>query len=115
MSYHQRRQLSGDMAHGPRWYRAIGGVSSQPRRRTPAFGSLGADDPTAGNTLSTPTITDPTTQWQADVLTQLQAGVATLKTAELQKWLQILATVSIPLAAAIWNLILKKSPGQSGV
>jgi hypothetical protein len=81
----------------------------------PALGSLGVDDSRSGSTLSTPTIADPTVQWQADVLTQLRAGVDTLRTAELQKWLQILATVSIPLAAAIWNLILKKSPGQTGV
>jgi hypothetical protein len=124
VSYHSKRrrlaQLSGDMTHGPSWYRAMGGLASQPpgrrvARRMPALGSLGTDDPNAGTTLSTPTITDPTVQWQADVLTQLRSGVDTLRTAELQKWLQIAATLSIPLAAAVWRMIFKKGVGDPTV
>jgi hypothetical protein len=115
MSYHPRRRrqlaLAGDMTHGPTWYRAMGGVSSQlPSRRVVKsimLGSLG-DDPSDPTALSTPTITDPTLQWQANVLGQLQAGVATLRVAELQKWLQIAATLSIPLAAAIWRVIFRR-------
>ncbi len=103
--------LAGDMAHGPSWYRAMEGLASQPpgrkiARRMPALGSLG-DDPPPDTTLSNPTVTDPTFQWQDNVLSQLQAGVATLQKAELQKWLQIIATVSIPLSAAVWKMIFK--------
>jgi hypothetical protein len=81
-----------------------------PRVRRPivSLGSLGDDAP-GSTTLSQPTIPDPATlQWQADVKAQLQAGVATLQKAELQKWLQIIATVSIPLSAAIWKMIFKR-------
>lgn len=123
MSYHARRRrlaLSGDMTHGPKWYRAMGGLASQPpgrpvSRRMPPLGSLGADESGSGTTLSTPTITDPTAQWQAEVIAQLRAGVDTLRTAELQKWLQILATLSIPLAAAVWKMIFKKGTGDPTV
>lgn len=117
MSYFMRNRsaMSGDTSHGPRWYTAMGSIASQPPSRrfargTPyMLGSLGDDAP-APNTLSNPTIADPTANaaWQADVLNQLKAGVKTMQTAELQKWLQIIATVSIPLAGAIWSLILKK-------
>ncbi len=115
MSYHpryrRRRALAGDMTHGPSWYRAMGGVSTQlPARRVVTsvmLGSLGDDQPSP-TTLSTPTITDPTLVWQADVLGQLRAGVATMRMAELQKWLQIAATLSIPLAAAIWRVIFRR-------
>lgn len=130
MSYHKRylsartapvparRALAADTAHGPAWYRAMGGSSSHFPVRVPravdALGSLGADDSGGATTLSQPTITDPlTVQWQANVLAQLQAGVATMRHAELQKWLQIAATVSIPLFAAIWKVIFKK--GAAGV
>lgn len=122
MSYQRRRrrpqpgsqrQLAGDTSHGPSWYVAMGGVSGRPPgprvagRAPAALGSLGND--TGGTTtLSDPTIADPSVQWQADVLAQLRAGVATLQKAELQKWLQILATVSIPLSAAIWRMIFRR-------
>jgi hypothetical protein len=97
--------------------RALSGSSTAiPRYRTPRLflGSLGDDTSSAGTTLAQPTLaqptlTDPATvQWQGNVLTQLQAGVATLQKAELQKWLQIAATLSIPLAAAIWKMIFKR-------
>lgn len=101
----------------------MAGVSSMPRLarqlRPLTLGSLG-DDAAPSTTLSTPsldqpTLTDPATvQWQGQVLLQLQQGVNTLKTAELQKWLQIVATVSIPLAAAIWNLVFKAARGGTG-
>lgn len=92
--------------------RGLGGTttsfsSSLPRRLPPlVLGSLGDDAP-PGNTLANPTVSDPTAVWQGKVLSQLEAGVKTLQTAELQKWLQIAATLSIPLAGAIWNLIFK--------
>jgi hypothetical protein len=116
MSYHHKRRtlaLAGDMTHGPSWYRAMEGVSTRmPRPRVwralPSLGSLGNGETDGGTTLSTPTITDPTFQWQADVLAQLRAGVKTLQTAELQKWLQVAATLSIPLAAAIWRVIFRR-------
>lgn len=89
--------------------RALSGVSTRlptrPVVKAVYLGSLG-DDPPADNTLSDPTLS--TVQWQADVLTQLRSGVATLRQAELQKWLQIAATLSIPLAAAIWRVIFRR-------
>jgi hypothetical protein len=89
----------------------MGGVSTQlPSRRVVTsvmLGSLG-DDPTDPNTLSTPTITDPTAQWQANVLSQLQAGVQEMKVSDRYKLLQIIATLSIPLAAAVWRVIFRR-------
>ncbi len=96
MSYFQRRALSGSST-----------VIPQYRRPRVSLGSLGDD--ASGTTLSQPTLPDPATlQWQADVKAQLAAGVATMQKAELQKWLQIAATVSIPLFAAIWKVIFKR-------
>jgi hypothetical protein len=83
----------------------------------PHLGSLGADPPDP-DTLSNPTIPDAALvsgQWQEQVLEQLRAGVDTLKRAELQKWLQIVATVSIPLSAAIWKMIFKRGVTDSGM
>jgi hypothetical protein len=126
MSYHlkgrypARRQLAGDTSHGPSWYQAIGSIASQPPgARLPrgyrATGSLG-DDPPADNSLSTPTLTDPATvQWQNNVLSQLQAGVVQLEHGEKMKILQIIATLSIPLAAAVWKMIFKKGASDPTV
>jgi hypothetical protein len=113
MSYHQKQRAIAVR-------RPMGSVVSQPMGRrvsrfAPQLGSLG-DDPTPPTTLSAPTIADPATaQWQDNVLVQLAAGVKTLQTAELQKWLQILATVSIPLSAAIWKMIFKRGVSDTGV
>lgn len=113
--------------------RALSGVSSTfPVHGRPrvafGLGSLGDDtgpvasppvvtptNPVVVGTLSQPTLPDPATvQWQANVLAQLQAGVATLQKAELQKWLQIAATLSIPLAGAIWKMIFKRGAASIG-
>lgn len=107
MSYHLARTVPG----GPRGGGPRGGLGSVSTdfsgrlpRRLPALvlGSLGDD------TLSTPTITDPTAQWQQNVLAQLQAGVDTLKMAETQKWLQIAATVSIPVMGFLWAKVFPR-------
>lgn len=108
MSYHRRRRaLAGDTTHGPSWYRAMGGVSTQlpsapVRRGLPALGSLGDD------TLSTPTITDPTLKWQADVQQLLRDGVEEMRRGDRYKLLQIAATLMIPLSAAIWRVIFRR-------
>ena len=123
MSYHRsrtRQALGADMAHGPRWYTAMGSITSQPpppgvrtyRPTQMMLGSLG-DDPAGTTTLSGPTVTDPTAVWQANVLAQLQAGVNTMKTSELQKWLQIAATLAIPVSAAIWKAIFRSGGRMS--
>jgi hypothetical protein len=91
--------------------RPIRYVSSRTRN---TLGSLG-DDPIPATTLDTPTVTDPTQQWQDQVLSQLQSGVAVLKAGELQKWLQIAATLSIPLAAAVWRAILGRRRSKMDV
>lgn len=123
MSYAQRYRRRLVLVAGrpmvPRPGKALGSIQSQPPgprvyRKMFELGSLGAAAD-GDNTLSQPTITDPTAQWQGDVLTQLQAGVATLQKAELQKWLQIAATLSIPLAAAVWRMIFKKGVGDAGI
>jgi hypothetical protein len=94
-------------------HRPMSGISSAPRmlprqlRPLNGIGSLGDDAPPS-TTLDQPTLTDPATaQWQGAVLVQLQQGVNTLKTAELQKWMQIAATLMIPVAGAVWKLIFK--------
>ncbi len=93
--------------------RAMGSIVSQPMGRPVSrfalqLGTLG-DDATPPTTLSEPTLVDPaTSQWQDSVLTRLDAGVKTLQVAEMQKWLQIAATLSIPLAAAVWKMIFKR-------
>jgi len=92
--------------------RALSGVSTViPRYRRPrmSLGSLGDDTSGDGTTLSQPTLPDPATlQWQADVKARLDAGVATLQKAELQKWLQIGATVMIPVFTMIWKGLVKR-------
>jgi len=110
------RALSGDMTHGPSWYTAMSGIQSRPPRprigrnvfASSSLGSLGDDAPPT-TTLSTPTVTDAfqqaTLDWQSAILAKLQAGATTLKTEELQRWLQIAATLAIPLTAAIWKAI----------
>lgn len=42
---------------------------------------------------------------QAQILADLNRGISELK---LQRWLQIIATLSIPLAAQLWKMILRK-------
>jgi hypothetical protein len=103
--------------------RALSGVSTmfpvhwKPRVPFGAMGSLG-DDTSGAATITSPTLTvtapPETLQWQANVLSQLQAGVATLQKAELQKWLQIAATLSIPVAGAIWKMIFKRGAASIG-
>ncbi len=86
---------------------ALGGTTTSfsPRvpRRMPnlmlGLGSLG-DDPPPDTTLS-----DPTLKWQAEVIAELRAGVDTMKTAELQKWMQIAATVAIPVLGFAWKAV----------
>lgn len=113
MSYHQKQRA---LAVRPR---SMGSVVSQPMGRrvsriVPQLGSLG-DDPTPPTTLSEPTLTDATALWQGNVLSRLDAGVKTLQVAEMQKWLQIAATLSIPLAAAVWKMIFKRGVSDTGV
>lgn len=93
----RRRALAGVQSHPP-----LPRLSRRYAPTPPTLGSLGDD----GNTLSTPTIND--TVFQTEVLNQLREGVKTLKTEELQRWLQVAATLAIPLTAAIWKMIFNK-------
>lgn len=120
MHIHRRRQL----VLVPRQGRALSGVSTEIPARLPRYslGSLGDDNTTSGTTLtggttlSTPTILDPQTQqFQAMVMDQLQQGVKLMQTANLTKWLQIAATLAIPLTAAVWKAIFKKGVSIPGV
>lgn len=92
---------------GPRWYRQLQGGSLGGSD----LGTLGADAPT-GHTLAVPTISenDPAT---TTFRTQLLASNQALLDAERERthkeqvrgFLQIAATLSIPLAAAIWRAL----------
>jgi hypothetical protein len=82
----------------PDWYRAMQGAS------------LG-DDQASG----APVITDGVAQWQQAMLsTTQQIADAQTAMAEKDKWiryLQIAATLSIPLAAAVWKMIFRGGSG----
>ena len=117
-----KRALEGDMMHGPSWYTAMSGVQSRPPRAkiaNVALGSLG-DDPSSTAleqpSLANPTVVDPvdeqTRQWQAAVLNQINSGANAL---ERQRWFQIAATLSIPLAAAVWRAILGRRRAKMSV
>lgn len=94
MSYFRQRALSGVSTEIP---------SRIPQRYVRTLGSLGDD---SGTTLSQPTLIDPATSaWQQQVIDQLQAGVKTMQAAELQKWLQIAATVAIPVLGLAWKAV----------
>jgi hypothetical protein len=65
--------------------------------------SLGADETTS---IAQPTLVDPETKrWQADMLTSQKAILARSEGDRFQKWVQIAATVMIPVSAAIWRAI----------
>lgn len=93
-----------------------------PRRAMQGFGSLGDDtdaEPVtslAQPTLTQPTVVDPTVQWQNDMLAQTKAMVASqLDYAQRevqQKWIQIAATLAIPLAAAAWRALGRALSGR---
>lgn len=84
------------MSYSSKYHRRIG----RPRRAM-ALGSLGDD------TLSA---TDATTQFQTNLLASqqslLQLAKTTSSTLTTQRWLQIAATLSIPVAGVIWKWIL---------
>lgn len=95
------------MADAPDWYRNH-------------LGSLGDDTSATSQSLTTPTLVEPgpvMAQWQQDVLaSQAQAMAkqdAYLAIETKQRWMQIIATLSIPVAAAIWRAIFRA--GRSGV
>lgn len=80
------------------------------RRRRPhaGLGSLGGDTLAAG--AADPTVVDPTVAWQNAMLASQQQLFAlaqtTSSTLTVQRWLQIVATLSIPLAGLVWKWIL---------
>jgi hypothetical protein len=90
--------MAGRGRVGPRWYRQLQGTT------------LGADD-APGNTLSTPTLSEPeaTTRFRSDLLTSnralLEAERERTRKEELRGYLQIGATLMIPVAAAIWKAL----------
>lgn len=89
---------AGSAMHGvPDWYRAMSGCS------------LGDDAPTTGAA----TLTDGTATWQQAMLSTSQRIAAAqeefTKRESLQRWIQIGATLAIPLSAAIWRAIFRGS------
>lgn len=129
MSY--QRSLGSSQSRPSRFVRVSRGValgSSQSRpskfvRVARGFGSLGdatdAEPPTslAQPTITTnPTIVDPTVQWQADMLAQTKLMVASQQDYAArevqQKWIQIGATLLIPLSAAVWRAIGRLLAGR---
>lgn len=91
--------------------RALSGVSTRiPALRARSLSGLGSlgDDGDSG-TLSQPTLVDPATvQWQSAMLAQVQAGVESMRRAETQKWVQVGATIMIPVFTMIWKAIVKR-------
>lgn len=99
---HGRRAMAGP----PDWYRN-------------QLGSLGDDTSATSQSLTAPTLVEPgpqMAQWQQAVLaSQAQAMAkqdAYLAIETKQRWMQIIATLSIPVAAAIWRAIFRA--GRSG-
>jgi hypothetical protein len=84
---------------GPRWYRQTFG----------SLGSLGADENEPVNTLAAPTLGEPqaTSQFRENLLDSnrqiLAAEKERIRKEELRGYLQIGATLMIPVAAAIWK------------
>lgn len=93
------------MSYAGRRYRRPG------PRRALAMGSLGDD------TLAVTSATqDPaTTAFQTNLLASQQAllnlAVTTSSTLTTQRWLQIAATLSIPVAGVVWKWILGRRSG----
>lgn len=81
----------------PDWYRAMQGAS------------LGDDTATTGATE----LTDGNTTWQQSMLSEVQGVRAAqdefTRRESLQRWIQIGATLAIPLSAAIWRAIFRGS------
>lgn len=102
------RIARGAMGDGPpKWYQAMYGVSG--------LGSLGDDAVTAP--AATPVLTDGTAQWQSAMLANsnqiLSTQQAFITKDQIARYVQVAATLSIPLAAALWRIIFK-SGGRSG-
>lgn len=88
--------VNGPALQGPPdWYRAMAGAS------------LGDDTPTSGAVE----LTDGTVRWQQAMLSTNQAILAAqqefTKREQMARYVQIAATLSIPLAAAVWRLIFR--------
>lgn len=88
---------------------ALGGVSSQPPGRRISIYALQpfGDVTTDPAMVTTPTLTDP--QWAKDLVAsqrEMTAWQAKWVTEDkFRRYIQIAATLSIPLAAAIWRAI----------
>ena len=91
---------------------SLGGVQSLPRGlpvtsgAMVSMGSLGADD----QSITSPTLVDPETRAyrERSLRNQEELIAAQRRWAEgdkTQKWIQIAATVMIPVTAAIWRMI----------
>ena len=94
------RSALGD---APRWYSAMYGTS------------LG-DDTTPAS--ATPVLTDGPTDWQASMLSNsnqlLSAWQDYIKKDQIARYVQVAATLAIPLSAAIWRMIFKSGRGDGG-
>lgn len=82
---------------GPRWYRQT------------SMGSLGVDENEPVNTLAVPTLSEPaaTVQFRENLLSAnrqiIEAEKERTRKEEIRGYLQIGATLMIPVAAAIWK------------
>lgn len=92
-----------------------------PQPQMQGFGSLGdstdQEPPTSLSTSSTPTIVDPATSaWQASMLEQtriIAAAQQDFTAREVKaRYLQIAATLAIPLAAAAWRAVGRVLAGR---
>jgi hypothetical protein len=93
---------------------ALGSNQSMPatHRMAPRiYGSLGDDIP-ADTSIAVPsTLPDPTAEWRANMLAQSTAIAKAqedfTRRESMARWVQIGATLSIPLAAAVWRAIFR--------
>lgn len=100
-----KRRIAMGASSGPAWYRQMQGTS------------LGEDETTSLTTepvLSSPTVDDATFRSEAlSTLVAMKAQEAKrIELEERRGYLQLAATLSIPLAAFIWRKLLKRTtPG----
>ena len=99
----KRRRRALGAVEGPAWYRQMQGST------------LGDDGTATASSLTEPTLSD--TQFRSQALTALQAMRAQdadrIRKEEVRGYLQLAATLSIPLAAFLWKRILGRKKSEA--
>lgn len=102
------------------FYKGLSGIQSQPPRsrvhgRSGALGGIQSQPPRSRVHMRNSALGDDTsgtTEWQDNMLATMQDmrdwQKQWVQKDEMQRWIQIGATLCIPLAAAVWRHILKR-------